>query len=169
MGRTARWWLKPTRRWINYWAIGAGVLLVVSAKMNRQHSEVGEWLNLQLRRWTGIEIYYERLFVLAVLAWALLLVTWAVFASGRAIVVNGCRQYPSKLTLDRGRRRFASCIFLLSAAIAGWRSFACPHATYHSFWGWGGIAWSDRGGPCKNQSGQSTHLAGNWYLFTQEG
>lgn len=119
--------------------------------------------DLRLPRWTGIFFEWFEIEELAIWWWTALLVMWSVFAAGRWIVAKAYAQPRWQLLVDRPRRRFASCVFLLSVFVAGIRVYSCPHATYVDWWRWIGVAHQR---PCGNRAYfWRPHVGGEWYLF----
>jgi hypothetical protein len=164
-GRLARWWLKPTRRWIDLCALLAGLMLIVGHQwFRRRRFTIGywQWCDVPLPRWLDIELIQIQLFELAVFAWFGLLVVWMILIAGRRRALKWSARPQQKLLLDRPRRRFAAWVFLLSAFFAGVSNDECYHADHFKLYGWGSI---DHGQYVENcpQMIHRVHLFGNWY------
>jgi hypothetical protein len=167
MSPWSRWWLKPTRRWVNILPLGAAVALIASRlPFGRRLSFTYGYSTssaLRVPRWTGVYIDWFDLENLAIWCWVWLLVMWTAFALGRWVVVWAYRQPRWQLLIDRPRRRFGSCVFLITLFLAGFRVYSCPHATYVDWWRWIGVSHHRA---CGNKAtAWRPHLIGDWYLF----
>jgi len=165
MPRWTRWWLKPAGRGM---LIGAALAALLLATVPyRDFMEPGvSYLAPHFRipltdRHVGITHKS-----VAALLWLALFVAWSGRAAMRWFIVRHFRQDRALLRVDRRVRRLSSVLFLASMFLAGCGTYDCWHARYINVWGFGGIAYSEHGGPCYHRAERWAHLAGPFYAFT---
>jgi hypothetical protein len=165
MPRWMRWWLKPAGRGMLICAALAALALATVPYEEFMAPGVSRFDPSFRVPLTARHVGISHKSV-AALIWLTLLLAWSCHAAMRWFIVRHFRQDRALLVGDRRARRLSSAFFLAGIFLAGCGTYDCWHARYFNVWGFGGIAYSEHGGPCYHRAERRAHLAGPIYAFT---